>query len=152
MRTASGLRSIDVCCLLYVACGTGILFGCGLFKPYLVVLLLLSLCEVGHGDCHLIFVSSFLSSLFSYSVLSQQSPIPYIFCCCSSPSVSIFLTYLLMPVCSQHKPSTTERLFVIFFVSLLVCPISFVSFSVPRCHVFRGLPLRLFSGWFHAMA
>ena len=39
----------------------------------------------------------------------------------------------------------------IFSISLLVYPISFVSFSVSLCQVFRGLPLRLFPGGFHVM-
>ena len=74
-----------------------------------------------------------------------------------SPFANIY-TYLLMPVCSlgAYRPSTKERhrflSVAIFSISLLVYPISFVSFSVSLCQVFRGLPLRLFPGGFHVMA
>ena len=68
--------------------------------------------------------------------------------------------FLLWPVantylCWQHKPSSIKErhssLFMaIFSISLLVCPMSFGSFlCVSLCHVFRGLPFRLFLGEFH---
>ena len=62
-------------------------------------------------------------------------------------------TYLLR---SEHRPSTKERhcflSVAIFSISFRVYPISFVSFSVSLCQVFRGLPLLLFPGGFHVMA
>ena len=72
---------------------------------------------------------------------------------------SHFITYLLY-LClfarSEHRPSTKERhcflSVAIFSISFQVYPISFVSFSVPLCQVFRGLPLLLFPGGFHVMA
>ena len=57
---------------------------------------------------------------------------------------------------SEHRPSTKERhcflSVAIFSISFQVYPISFVSFSVSLCQVFRGLPLLLFPGGFHVMA
>ena len=56
------------------------------------------------------------------------------------------LTYLCLIARWEHRPSTKERhrflSVAIFSISLLVYPISFVSFSVSLCQVFRGLPLR----------
>ena len=68
--------------------------------------------------------------------------------------------YLLACLCLfarwEHRPPTKERhrflSVAIFSISLLVYPISFVSFSMSLCQVFRGLPLRLFPGGFHVMA
>ena len=61
---------------------------------------------------------------------------------------SAYLLYLCLFVRWEHRPSTKERhrfLFVVILsISLLVYPISFVSFSVSLCQVLRGLPLRLF--------
>ena len=55
----------------------------------------------------------------------------------------------------EHRPSTKERhrflSVAILSISLLVYPISFVSFSASLCQVFRGLTLRLFPGGFHVM-
>ena len=68
------------------------------------------------------------------------------------------VTYLCLFARSEHRPLTKERhrflSVAIFSISLLVLPISFVSFSVPLCQVFRGLPLVLFpgGGGFHVMA
>ena len=49
---------------------------------------------------------------------------------------------------SEYRPSTKERhrflSVAIFSISFLVYPISFVSFSVSLCQVFRGLPLLVF--------
>ena len=68
-----------------------------------------------------------------------------------------YFTYLCLFARWEHRPSTKERhrfylSVAIFSISLLVYPISFVSFSVSLCQVFRGLPLRLFPGGFHVMA
>ena len=72
------------------------------------------------------------------------------------PSQVCNLLYLCLFARSEHRPSTKERhcfLFVaIFSISFQVYPISFVSFSVSLCQVFRGLPLLLFPGGFHVMA
>ena len=63
------------------------------------------------------------------------------------------LTYLCLFARSEHRPSTKERhcflSVAIFSISfqvciVLYCAISFVSFSVSLCQVFRGLPLLLF--------
>ena len=66
------------------------------------------------------------------------------------------LTYLCLFARSEHRPSTKERhcflSVAIFSLSFQVYPISFVSFSVSLCQVFRGLPLLLFPGGFHVMA
>ena len=66
------------------------------------------------------------------------------------------LTYLCLIARWENRLSTKERhrflSVAIFSISLLVYPISFVSFSVSLCQVFRGLPLRLFPGGFHVMA
>ena len=78
----------------------------------------------------------------------------------SSRFATVFLVSLLTYLCLiarwEHRPSTKERhrflSVAIFSISLLVYPISFVSFSVSLCQVFRGLPLRLFPGGFHVMA
>ena len=55
------------------------------------------------------------------------------------------LTYLCIFARWEHRPSTKERhrflSVAILSISLLVYPISFVSFSVSLCQVFRGLPL-----------
>ena len=70
--------------------------------------------------------------------------------CCLRP----FALCLFAPW--DHRPSTKERhrflSVAILSISLLVYPISFVSFSVSLCQVFRGLSLRLFPGGFHVMA
>ena len=64
------------------------------------------------------------------------------------------LTYLCLFTRWEHRPSTNERhrflSVAILSISLLVYPISFVSFSVSLCQVFRGLPL-LFPEGFHVM-
>ena len=66
------------------------------------------------------------------------------------------LTYLSLFARSEHRPLTKERhcflSVAIFSISFRVYPISFVSFSVSLCQVFRGLPLLLFPGGFHVMA
>ena len=68
----------------------------------------------------------------------------------------IQLFYLCLFARSEHRPSTKERhcflSVAIFSISFQVYPISFVSFSVSLCQVFRGLPLLLFPGGFHVMA
>ena len=55
------------------------------------------------------------------------------------------LTYLCLFARWEHRPSTKERhsflSVAIVSISLLVYPISFVSFSMSLCQVFRGLPL-----------
>ena len=83
----------------------------------------------------------------------------YLFCVNISliwNSFSCLLTCLCLIARWEHRPSTKERhrflSVAIFSISLLVYPISFVSFSVSLCQVFRGLPLRLFPGGFHVMA
>ena len=70
--------------------------------------------------------------------------------------VLVNLLYLCLFARSEHRPSTKERhcflSVAIFSISFQVYPISFVSFSVSLCQVFRGLPLLLFPGGFHVMA
>ena len=74
----------------------------------------------------------------------------------SDARLRTLLTYLCLFARSEHRPSTKERhcflSVAIFSISFQVYPISFVSFSVSLCQVFRGLPLLLFPGGFHVMA
>ena len=92
----------------------------------------------------------------------------FVCCCCcdrnkvqfkkksSIQYIHMLLTYLCLFARSEHRPSTKERhcflSVAIFSISFQVYPISFVSFSVSLCQVFRGLPLVLFPGGFHVMA
>ena len=70
--------------------------------------------------------------------------------CCRIVLLCTLLTYLCLFARSEHRPSTKERhcflSVAIFSISFQVYPISFVSFSVSLCQVFRGLPLLLFPG------
>ena len=63
------------------------------------------------------------------------------------------LTYACL-LAGSHRPRNATDCFLsvaILSISLLVYPISFVSFSVSLCQVFRGLLLCLFPEGFHVM-
>ena len=91
-----------------------------------------------------------MNNFFPLSSLEISSPAPSRNTLPHSKSRSgCYLLYLCLFARSEHRPSTKERhcflSVAIFSISFQVYPISFVSFSVSLCQVFRGLPLLLSS-------
>ena len=105
------------------------------------------------------YLSSPRSSLHFYWLCSPKAYIGWAMPCTGLWPGLRYSVSGLLSICLfarwEHRPSTKERhrflSVAIFSIFLLVYPISFGSFSVSLCQVFRGLPLLLFPGGLHVM-
>jgi len=91
-----------------------------------VVLFLLSLSSwvrLAMVTCHIYFVFSFPSSLFSHCVLYQQSPTPSV-CCCYSPFSSHYFQISLNAILSSHSQSSSPPSPTFWASALCQCYIS----------------------------
>ena len=92
--------------------------------------------KISHGYCHLFFIFSFLSSLYSHCIFYQQSPSPICYCCSTFSSYSFHISlsassHRILRLPRSIFPPLSGHLLCLTIVHLTFFHMSISTYSSP---------------------